>query len=382
MRAFPHLNKAIKAEAQRLGFLLAGITGPESPPHFREYRNWIEHGHHAAMAYLASDRHLAARQDPALLMPEVRSILCLALPYANPRDAKEPTQSPSGRVSSYAWGRDYHDVLEVKLQEMAAAITRLAGREVGWKAFTDSGPLLERDLAQRSGLGWIGKNTMLIHPEHGSYFFLTEMLLDLDLEPDLPFTTDHCGTCRRCIEACPTDAIREDRTLEAGRCISYLTIENKGDIPPELAPNIGEWIFGCDICQMVCPWNLRFAGSPSDPALESDPGNAYILLPEELDADDHAFRQKFRGRALLRPKRFGFLRNILVVLTNRPDPEAIQALTTVLFNENDPRLRALSARALGGIAGSRDMLLKAAQKEQVDFVQVEIKKSLARQVVD
>ncbi len=151
---------------------------------------------------------------------------------------------------------------------MAVEISRLAGREVRWKAFTDKGPVLEKDLAQRAGLGWIGKHSLLINPALGSYFFLTEMLLDLDLPVDQPITTDQCGTCRKCIEACPTEAIREDRMLEAGRCISYLTIEDKGEMPPELQTKVGEWVFGCDICQMVCPWNLRFAGTPADSALE------------------------------------------------------------------------------------------------------------------
>jgi epoxyqueuosine reductase len=162
------------------------------------------------------------------------------------------------RVASYARGEDYHDVLPARMQELVRFIEEQVGGPVGNRYYTDTGPILERDLAQQAGIGWIGKNTCLIHPKQGSYFFLSEILLDLELEPDPPFTTDHCGTCTRCITACPTQCILPDRTLDATRCISYLTIELKDDIPVELREKVGDWAFGCDVCQMVCPWN-RFA---------------------------------------------------------------------------------------------------------------------------
>ena len=182
-----------------------------------------------------------------------------------------PKKPPAGRVAAYAWGDDYHDTLPKKLQELAAFIEEQAGQPVANRFYTDTGPLLERELAQRAGLGWIGKNTHLINPKAGSFFLLAEILLDLELEPDPPFTSDHCGTCTRCIQACPTGCILPNRTIDARRCLSYLTIELKDDIPADLRPTLGNWVFGCDLCQMVCPWN-RFA--TREVARSSPPGLA------------------------------------------------------------------------------------------------------------
>ncbi|HSL46406.1 MAG TPA: tRNA epoxyqueuosine(34) reductase QueG, partial [Anaerolineales bacterium] len=195
-------------------------------------------------------------------------------------------------------------------------------------------PLLERDLAQRAGIGWIGKNTCLIHPEHGSYFLLSEILLDLDLEPDPPFVTDHCGTCRRCIDACPTDCILPDRTIDATRCISYLTIELKDDIPVELRDKIGSWVFGCDICQMVCPWN-RFAGKGDSAFEERGPLPA---LTEELALTPQGFNQRFKGSPVKRAKRRGYLRNVAVALGNTGDMHALPVLQSAL-NDEEPMIR-------------------------------------------
>lgn len=205
--------------------------------------------------------------------------------------------------------------------------------------YTDTGPILERDLAQRAGIGWIGKNTCLIHPKQGSYFFISEIFLDLALEPDPSFVTDHCGTCTRCITACPTDCILPNRTLDATRCISYLTIELKDDIPVELREKIGDWVFGCDICQMVCPWN-RFAPQ-GDPAFSDDPSTSLRALPPltgELTLTPEAFNQRFKRTPVSRAKRRGYLRNAAVALGNTGDAHALPALQNAL-NDEEPLIR-------------------------------------------
>jgi epoxyqueuosine reductase len=260
------LKQNILQEAHRLGFTLAGVTSPEPPPHAAAYENWIECGHHGSMAYLADVRARARRADPKLILPECRAILVLAAPYAPaPVSPLNKSDAPRGRVAAYALNTDYHLIFPPRLQALVEFIEQQVGHPIPNRWYTDTGPILERDLAQRAGLGWIGKNTCLINPQHGSYFLLAEILLGLDLEPDPPFVTDHCGTCTRCIDACPTQCILTDRTIDARRCISYLTIELKTNIPEDLRPQINNWVFGCDICQQVCPWN-RFASAETDSA--------------------------------------------------------------------------------------------------------------------
>jgi len=213
-------------------------------------------------------------------------------------------------------------------------IEEQVGHSVKNRWYTDTGPILERDLAQRAGIGWIGKNTCLIHPQHGSYFLLSEIFLDLALEPDSPFVTDHCGTCTRCIDACPTDCILPNRTIDATRCISYLTIELKDDIPTELRNKMGNWVFGCDICQIVCPWN-RFAGE-GDPAFgDINPSHA---LTDELDISTQEFNQRFKRTPVKRAKRRGYLRNVAVALGNSGDMHALPVLQNIL-NDEEPMIR-------------------------------------------
>jgi epoxyqueuosine reductase len=283
------------------------------------------------MDYLATDRARLRRADPRQILPECRSILVLGTPYSPPSPSR---RGDGGEVASYAWGADYHDVLPERMKELVSFIEEQAGRPVKNRWYTDTGPLLERDLAQRAGIGWIGKNTCLINPSHGSYFLLSEILLDLDLEPDPPLTTDHCGTCTRCIEACPTDCILPDRTLDARRCISYLTIELKEDIPVELREKIGDWVFGCDICQAVCPWN-RFAGE-GDPAFEMK--TPPPSLTEELTLSPGAFNQRFKGSPIKRAKRRGYLRNVAVAIGNTGDMHALPVLQNAL-NDEEPLVR-------------------------------------------
>ena len=328
------LTAAIKEKARQLGFYLAGVTTPELPSHFSTFENWLAQGHHGTMDYLATQRSRMRRADPHEILPECKSILVLATPYDPPIHTKEDEVEMRGQVASYAQGKDYHDVLPARMQALVQFIEAQVGGPVKNRWYTDTGPILERDLAQRAGIGWIGKNTCLIHPRHGSYFLLSEIFLDLELEADAPFVTDHCGTCTRCIQACPTDCILPDRTIDAPRCISYLTIELKDDIPVELRDKIGDWIFGCDICQMVCPWN-RFADA-GDPAFENE--TPLPSLTDELALTSEEFNQRFKGSPVKRAKRRGYLRNVAVALGNTGDMHALPVLQKAL-NDQEPLVR-------------------------------------------
>ena len=278
------------------------------------------------MDYLATERSRMRRAEPREIMPDCKSILVLATPYSPPRRSSSEAHRDQGQIASYALGEDYHDVLPARMKELVEFIEEQIGGPVKNRWYTDTGPILERDLAQHAGIGWIGKNTCLIHPRHGSYFLLSEILLDLELEPDAPFITDHCGTCTRCIEACPTDCILPNRTIDAGRCISYLTIELKDDLPVELRAKIGDWVFGCDICQMVCPWN-RFAGE-GDPAFDAK--TPVHPLTEELLISTQEFNQRFKRSPVKRAKRRGYLRNVAVALGNTGDMHALPVLNRAL----------------------------------------------------
>jgi len=321
------LKQAIKEQARRLGFSLAGVTSPEPPVHLATFERWLDAGRHGDMHYLADERARVRRGDPRTILPECQSILVLAAPYADPQSAEASEEpDPTGRVASYAWGDDYHNVFPHRLQELVIFIEEQVGHPVPNRYYTDTGPILERDLAQRAGLGWIGKNTCLINPKHGSYFLLAEILLGLELEPDPAFTTDHCGTCTRCIEACPTTCILPDRTIDARRCISYLTIELKDDIPEELRPLLGDWVFGCDVCQIVCPWN-RFASPQGDASFSPRPDLPIPNLIRELEQmTPEAFNRKFKNSPVKRAKRRGYLRNVAVAAANSQNENTIPAL--------------------------------------------------------
>ncbi len=337
------LKQLILEEARRLGFALAGVTTPQPPQHAQAFEAWLAHGRHASMEYMATERSRARRLDPRLILPECKSILVLAAPYSSSSPANlEPRldgheHRARGRIASYAWGRDYHSVFSKRLRDLVRFIEAQAGHSVANRWYTDTGPILERELAQRAGLGWIGKNTCLINPKRGSYFLLAEIFLDLELEPDPPFVTDQCGSCTRCIEACPTSCILPDRTIDAGRCISFLTIELKEDIPPELRPLTEDWIFGCDICQAVCPWN-RFAAPDGDAELRGSDASQEPVLVQELRLTPEQFSRKFEGSPVRRTKHRGYLRNAAVALGNTGSAEDLPALER-LTNDPDPMLR-------------------------------------------
>ena len=356
------LKERIKDKARQLGFVLVGVTTPEPPPHFSTFESWLAQGQHGTMDYLADERSRTRRADPREILPECKSILVLATPYMPPsptraeRSASEDEADRGvrgegeARVASYAWGADYHDILPARMKELVQFIEQQVGGPIKNRYYTDTGPILERDLAQRAGIGWIGKNTCLINPKQGSYFLLSEILLDLALEPDLPIVTDHCGTCTRCITACPTQCILPNRTLDARHCISYLTIELKDDIPTDLRPLIGDWAFGCDICQMVCPWN-RFAVE-GDPAFGTQSPSR--SLTDELEITSQEFNQRFKQTPIQRAKRRGYLRNVAVALGNTADWHALPVLNNAL-QDQEPMVREHAKWALEEIKRRNDL---------------------------
>jgi len=356
-----------------LGFPLVGIARPEPLADFSVYRAWIAAGLHAGMDYLAQERAMERRADPRRILPEARSVAVVALPYAAPL-APPPAGSLRGRVAAYAYGADYHLVIPPRLDAALDALEKLLGYRPIARGYTDTGPVLERSLAQQAGLGWNGKNTCLIVPGQGSYFLIAELFLAVEIEPDEPFRTDHCGTCTRCIDACPTQCIRPDRLIDSHRCISYLTIENKGAIPAELRPALGDWIFGCDICQQVCPWNARFAPAEGDPGLAPRAGQAQPDLVSELRTTPQEFNRKFKDTPLARAKRRGYLRNVAVALGNSGADIAIPALAGCLQNEPEALVRAHAAWALGQFAApaARVALLNALAVEMDTLVKAEI----------
>ena len=311
------LKELIKIKSKQLGFVLAGVTSCEPPTHYNIFENWIAQEQHGSMQYLAEERSRIRRADPKEILPECKSILVLATPYS-------PFIIPhsSFQIASYALGNDYHDIIPARLKQIVEFIEEQVGHPIPNRYYTDTGPILERELAQRAGLGWIGKNSMLINPQAGSTFFLAEILLGIDLEPDDAFPTDHCGTCTRCLTACPTQCILPNRTIDARRCISYLTIELKDEIPEDLRPQIGDWIFGCDICQQVCPWN-RFS-LPSDSAFETK--IPLPVLTSDLTLSSVEFNQRFKKSPIKRAKRRGYLRNLSVAIGNKCDEKNIPIL--------------------------------------------------------
>jgi epoxyqueuosine reductase len=287
----------------------------------------------------------------------------------------------TGSVAAYAWGDDYHDVLPERLHTLVAFIEAQVGSKVPNRWYTDTGPVLERDLAGRAGLGWIGKNTCLINPALGSYFFLAEILLGLYIEPDQSFAHDRCGSCRRCIEACPTGCILPDRTIDSQRCISYLTIELKGSIPHDLRPLVGDWVFGCDVCQQVCPWNQRFAPSGGDPSFTPRSGVSRPVLIQELALSPQEFNLKFRGSPVKRAKRRGYLRNVAVALGNTGHPSAVPVLGQALLNDPESLVRGHAAWALGCIGDENAVawLEESASQEGDAYVLGEINMALKRE---
>jgi epoxyqueuosine reductase len=301
------IEQRIKQRAAELGFDPVGITALGPVSSFDSFERWLERGFAGEMTYLS--RGAEKRRDTRLPFPGVKSAVVVALDYGGKQSA--------GPIARYARGDDYHDVMLDRLGELHRWIELDLGRTVRGKAYVDTGPILERDLARRAGLGWIGKNTMLINPRRGSFFFLGALLIDLDLDSDPPFESDRCGTCTRCLDACPTQAFVAPRLMDATRCISYLTIEHRSDIAAELQPLIGELLYGCDICQDVCPWNHKFATERGDPAFAPRPENVAPDVAELVTLSDSEFAVRFKGSPIKRTKRAGLARNAAIVMKNR-----------------------------------------------------------------
>lgn len=294
----------LKHEAAKLGFQFVGISKAEfMDPEARRLDDWLNANYYGEMHYMAN--HFDKRVDPTKLVPGAKSVVSLMYNYYTPDQQKDPN---APKISKYAYGKDYHFVLKDKLKTLLGVLCEKVGQVEG-RCFVDSAPVLERDWAKRSGIGWIGKNTMLIHPQAGSYFFLAELIIDLELVADHPMK-DYCGTCRRCIDACPTDAISQDGYLMDGsKCISYFTIELKDEIPDAYKGKFEQWMFGCDICQEVCPWN-RFATRHDEPAFEPHPDLLSMTKADWLEITEEVFREIFRKSAVKRTKWKGLVRNI------------------------------------------------------------------------
>jgi epoxyqueuosine reductase len=337
----------IRAEALALGFEAVGIAAVGEDDAHAHYEAWLAAGMHGDMTWLATDRHRERRADPSLVLPGLASVVCVALCH---EPGREPARDRRvGRIARYAAGEDYHAIMRDRLHALQAAVVDvLPGANAIW--YSDTGAILERGWAQRAGIGWVGKHTGLLSPRFGSWFLLGEVLVDRALEADLPFAQDHCGTCTRCITACPTGAIVAPHRVDARLCISYLTIELRGPIPPELRPLVGDWIFGCDVCQEVCPWN-RFAPPAREARLHARTLDGWTLQ-RFLDLDESGFRALFEGSPIRRSRRAGFLRNVCVALGNRRDAGAAPRLARTLAEDPEPLVRGHAAWALGEIGAA------------------------------
>ncbi|HUQ19979.1 MAG TPA: tRNA epoxyqueuosine(34) reductase QueG [Gemmatimonadaceae bacterium] len=326
----------IKAQALGLGFDLAGITKLGEVESHDHFENWLSKNFHGQMQYLA--RGAEKRRNTTLPLEGTKSAIVVGLNYGG-------TQ-PSGPIARYARGDDYHEIMIAKLDSLHAWIEQELGHKVRGKSYVDTGPILERDLARKAGLGWIGKNTNLVNPKIGSYFFIGSLLIDLDLEPDTPFEADRCGTCTRCLDACPTQAFVEPRVLDATKCISYLTIESRSPMPTELRAGVGELIYGCDICQEVCPWNISFSRELSTPELAPREGLMSTDIAMMLDDTDENFRKRFKKSPMKRAKRTGIARNIAIAMGNRRNASDTPVLERLAANDADPMVREAASWAL------------------------------------
>lgn len=333
MNAF-ELTRALKAQAIALGFHKVAIAAAAPLDRDRAaLAAWLQGDRHATMAWMAKDP--GKRSDPEAMLPGCRSVVALALNYW-PADADAAPRRGRARVARYAQGRDYHKVVGRKLKELAAWLTTESGATS--RTFVDTGPVLERAWAERAGLGWIGKNANLLTRDLGSWILLGEVLTCAVLDPDAGPHQDFCGTCTACLDACPTKAIEAPGVVDSNACISYWTIEHRGGIPEARRDGLGDWIFGCDVCQDVCPWNTSFAKPATDDPFSLRSDLSGLDAAEILGLDEAAFRARYSGTSLMRARWDGMRRNACIVLGNRGDPEAIPVLRTASA-DSDPVLR-------------------------------------------
>lgn len=343
------LKGEIILRATELGFDSCRVARCAAPRHGREFQEWLQRGAAGEMEWL--HRGEEKRCDPQKVLPGARSVIVLALNYWQGDAATGNDRAGLGRIARYAWGDDYHDVMLDKLRQLDAFLGSHGGVQ---KSYVDTGPVLERDFAAEAGVGWHGKSTMLVDQRLGTWFFLGEILTTLDLLPDPP-QAERCGSCTRCITACPTGAITEAHRLDARRCISYLTIELKGSIPLALRPLIGDRIYGCDTCLDVCPWN-RFAAVSREAAFAARPATTALQLRDYLALDDTAFRALFRGSPIKRIKRRGLLRNVCVALGNVGTAEDLPALRRAA-EDPEPLIAEHAAWAIAEIRGRAEAVV-------------------------
>ena len=368
------LSLRIKEQAQRLGFELVGISPVKLPPHGESFAEWLRRGFSGELEYMKRTEEL--RRDPHRLIPWAVSLISVGMNYYTPFSRPPASQQPKGWISRYAWGDDYHELIKDRLESLLDHIRRIYNAPIEGKAFVDSGPVLERDFAGVAGIGWIGKNTHLISPERGSWFFLGELFVSIPLAYDRPIP-DRCGKCDLCLKACPTGAFAGPYVLDARRCISYLTIELKGFIPRHLRPLIGNHIFGCDICQEICPYNVK-----ARPTVEKRYAPRKELYTPDLipllSLDEEEFRRRFRGSPILRAKRRGLLRNVAVALGNTKNSEAVPALARVL-DDRETLVRGHVAWALGQIGSPQAIgaLEKRLPVENDPAVRMEIQDAIS-----
>jgi epoxyqueuosine reductase len=368
------LTRRIREEARRLGFHKIGISAAGPLPWAEKFDDWLAQGMQGGMAYLG--RQAEKRKDPSRVLEGVRSIVTLAINYHS--TTEDPQGPMRGKISRYAWGEDYHRLISERMESLLAFVmTQEPG--IHGLHYTDTGPVMEKVWGAHSSLGWLGKNGNLITRERGSWFFLGALLLDRELICD-PAERGHCGTCARCMPACPTGAIVQPHVVDARRCISYLTIEWKGPIPRDLRPHIGNRIFGCDDCQEVCPWN-RFAVEAGETAFLPARDNGFPYLPDLVDMTPAEFESRFRNSPIRRVKRDGFLRNVVVALGNSRQPEAIPALRRAL-QDSSPLVRDHAAWALGQIGSDAAVgILREARNLELDAgVQAEVDLALGDSV--
>jgi epoxyqueuosine reductase len=357
--------------ARELGFGAMGAVGADPDPRRPVLEHWLAEGLHGDMAWMAKDP--ARRTDPRQVLPDARSVISLYYPYhPGPMDPP-PADAPRGRISRYALGDDYHDVLVKKLRALSEVLEDPASR-----VYTDTGPFLERSVASRAQVGWTGKSGLLIHPKLGTYGFLAEIVTVRELPVAETPHPDRCGTCTRCLDVCPTGAILAPGLVDSRRCISYLTIEHRGPIPRELRPLIGDWVYGCDLCQEVCPWN-RKAPTAEEPAFQPKPERVYPRLVDLLLMSQEQFSQTFKGSAIKRTKRRGLARNAAIALGNAKDPATVPALRQALETDPEPLVRGAVAWALGqiGTSEARQALETALTVESDPDVGEELRIALA-----
>jgi epoxyqueuosine reductase len=366
----------LRQRAEALGFDLFGVARAGPAQTIDAYRRWVERGFAGGMTYLTRADRIERRADPRAILPSARSVVVVGMNYYT--GDHPPCRSPTtGRIARYAWGEDYHRLMERRLRALLRAVQE-KDPSVEGRYYVDHGPVLEREWAARAGLGWVGKHTNVLSRQWGNWFFLGVLLLSLEVEADEPLAKSYCGTCTRCLEACPTGALLAPYVLDARRCISYLTIEWRGLIPREWRPLIGDRIFGCDDCLEVCSWN-RFARRAREAAFRPRPGWEAPNLREWMKMDEAAFAERFRGSPIRRIRRAGLLRNVAVALGNSGDPCAVPPLVEALHRDPEPLVRGHAAWALGRLATAEAhrALREAQRKEQDPYVREEIEAARA-----